>query len=220
MAIRLDKTKVEQRTSFTPEFITAVKDVLVGRYQNLNRQYQKTPVKTLKQDMETSARFLSEDGGVRTGEEYLKAMFLRQQGFRKFATGLFDGRTFLRGLTVPIIAMTEQSGFFRPYADLGPYEVVLFVDDLKKGVSFPHLIPLRLPSTNIRHYHHKTNESTGKYLGRTTRTCDAGFSHIVSELVQTGDIPQLFNIWYTFLTRYNPSSPLPGCKYLDHEELL
>lgn len=217
MAIKL---KVKHRAKFDDEFIKEVQLAMLARHKELKRQLSYTRVPVLQKQASVTARYLTKEEGDRQGEAYLKMMLAKQEGYNAFKVTHYKGDTYLRGITIPIIAKVEKKGVWIDYADLGPYEVILKTKDLIRGVSIPNMIPVRNTETKKRHYHHTATSSTGNVIDRPTNTCDSGFSHIFSEMSTTGDIPGLFNIYYIFLTRYDPRSPLPGCSTLPHERFL
>ena len=114
--------------------------------------------------------------------------------------------------------------------NLGPYRVYMPVSSFIKGEvgSFRnagfHFVPMREPLTEQRHMHHvcySNSDAVAKKdpLLMNPSTCWGGFGPVVLGNVRDGDVVETFRTIYTYLTRYDASSPLAwdGLKGITHK---
>ena len=104
--------------------------------------------------------------------------------------------------------------------NLGPYRVYLPVTAFVRGqvgsfgnaVGF-HFVPMREPLTEERHMHHVSHSTALSILNQdpllmSPSTCWGGFGPVIVGSVKDCDVVETFRIIYTYLGRYDASSPL------------
>ena len=213
--------KVKPRTAVPQEVIDAIKDTTRARLTNLKAELDGYP-----RDYQRKA-FLRNNG----------LAIARMQRLLKDPTALDMEITRLRGLRFvrywlePAHRDEDDDGYFAAETpdvvieyhgrwNLGQYLVYLPIAAFLKGqvgafgnaVGF-HFIPKRNPLTGERHMHHAghptaLSSSRRDPLLMNPSTCWGGFGPVIVGNVKDCDVVETFRTIYTYLGRYDASSPL------------
>lgn len=106
--------------------------------------------------------------------------------------------------------------------DLGPYFVCVSADHLG-GTYRPsvHLIPERAPLIGARSLHHVSDTAAPgtNPLDTIPRTCWGGFNNVIQSSWYSADVPEIFSMLHSYLTRVNPNDALAGIHSLTFANL-
>lgn len=141
---------------------------------------------------------------------------LRNFPYERFFAYKHNNSMYLAGETRTIIM--ERAGFASQRWDIGKWGVYVKVNDIINGsTSGIQMLPLAHPDTLERHPHHYAHRSSkGHPLDLQTSTCLGSFNGPLSQTYQAFDIPEIFRLWYKFLSVYNAGSPLLDVDRIPH----
>ena len=209
--------KVKPRTAVPAEFIEALKSTVRARLSAIKQELDGYSPRYRQMYVRQSAIAIARLQKLLRDPAALDMEITRLRGlpFTSFWMdfGHIEGGYFAAETKEIIVSYNKEKW------DLGPYQVYMPVSSFIRGEvgSFRnagfHFVPVREPLTEQRHMHHvcySNNDAVAKKdpLLMQPSTCWGGFGPVILGNVKDCDVVETFRTVYTYLCRYDASSPL------------
>lgn len=202
------------RAEVTPDFVNAMIEIAKGRIARFAQDLEYATPRMKDRMRAEKAPIVARLSQLRTADgRDMEVTRLRSLPYTKFELVTHKDIAYLAAHTQPI-RLVEWRGnkASTNQWDLGVYTIYTRVEHLKLGsAEGTHFVPNEDPMTLERHPHHRAynNVRDARHpLDYSPSTCWGSYGAIVSSCAVNGDIVELFRSLYSYVTRYNPGSPL------------
>jgi hypothetical protein len=210
--------KIKTQTNISPEFIDAIL-TMYSEWLTLNKRIITKGRGEIAQRLGMTAKRLlpivrRQSPDLRVGFQY-ELTRLRRMPFSEFYVVMdvdpnneYPEIPWLVGRTRHITARDYRA----PHpilGELGCYDVCIPSNAMRHpDLSHIHLIPLRNPNAENRHYHHAGYPGTGPTpRSLHTGNCWGSYSGVIKGLMDDPDIPELFRQLHNHLCTYGDQPP-------------
>ena len=136
---------------------------------------------------------------------------LRALKYTDFSVINVQGHKFFAGMTEPVLLCSGEIPTEKNAYEMGPYMVYIPFEAVSK-VSMKsgfHMIPVNNPKAVDRHPHHGSGRSSKAHpLLAQPNTCWGSMGTMITGMLRSGDLVEIFRTVHIYLVRWNPRSEL------------